>query len=60
MKLFSFLFKSQPKTIDPFHLQRFVDAQQHTYYYALKEIRDGRKKGHWIWYIFPQMKGLVN
>lgn len=37
MKLFSFLFKSQPKAADPFLLLRFVDAQQHTYKYALEE-----------------------
>lgn len=58
MKLFSFLFKSQPKAADPFLLQRFLDAQQHTYNYALEEIRNGKKEGHWIWFIFPQMKGL--
>ena len=58
MKLFSFLLKFLCKPADPFHLQRFIDAQQHTYQYALQEIRDGRKEGHWIWYIFPQMKGL--
>ena len=58
MKLFSFLFKSQPKAADPFLLQRFVDTQLHSYNYALEEIRNGRKVGHWIWYIFPQMKGL--
>ena len=57
MKLFSF-FKSQRKNADSFLLQRFVYAQQHTYNYALEEIRNGRKEGHWIWYIFPQMKGL--
>ena len=58
MKLFSFLFKSQRKNADPFLLRRFVDAQQHTYSYALEEIQNGRKEGHWIWFIFPQMKGL--
>lgn len=58
MKLFSYLFKSQRKNADPFLLQRFVDAQQHTYSYALEEIQNGRKEGHWIWYIFPQMKDL--
>ena len=58
MKLFSFLLKFLRKPADPFHLQRFIDAQQHTYHYALDEIRNGRKEGHWIWYIFPQMKGL--
>ena len=58
MKLFSFLFKSQPKAADPFLLQRFLDAQQHTYNYALEEIRNGKKEGHWIWFIFPQIHGL--
>ena len=58
MKLFSFLLKFLRKPADPFHLQRFIDAQRHTYHCALDEIRNGRKEGHWIWYIFPQMKGL--
>ncbi len=58
MKPFSFLLKFLRKPADPFHLQRFIDAQQHTYKYALDEIRNGRKEGHWIWFIFPQMKGL--
>lgn len=58
MKLFSFLLKFLRKPADPFHLQRFIDAQRHTYHYALNEIRNGRKEGHWIWYTFPQMKGL--
>ena len=39
-------------------LERFVKAQEHSYLIALKEIRSGRKMGHWIWYIFPQLKGL--
>lgn len=50
-----FVYEKQSET---FHLQRFVDAQQHTYQNALEEIRKGRKIGHWIWFIFPQMKGL--
>ena len=45
-------------TSDPFNLVRFVEAQEHDYENALREIRNGRKTGHWIWYIFPQMKGL--
>ena len=44
--------------MDTYNLQRFVDAQEQTYPYALQEIRKGHKLGHWIWYIFPQMKGL--
>src|SRR5438876_7566369 len=43
---------------DPFHLQRFLDAQQHVYASVLAELRQGRKHGHWIWFIFPQLKGL--
>lgn len=39
-------------------LQRFIEAQNDSYTQALKEIRNGRKLTHWIWYIFPQMKGL--
>lgn len=40
------------------NLERFVKAQAGVYETALKEIRPGRKKSHWIWYIFPQLKGL--
>ena len=39
-------------------LDRFVKAQAYDYAQALEEIRRGRKQGHWIWYIFPQIKGL--
>lgn len=45
-------------TPDPFDLNRFVDAQRHDYARALEEIRAGRKRSHWMWYIFPQYKGL--
>jgi uncharacterized protein (DUF1810 family) len=41
-----------------FYLDRFIDAQKHTYEIALNEIKNGRKLSHWIWYIFPQQKGL--
>lgn len=40
------------------NLQRFLDAQQDVYEQALAEVRNGRKYSHWIWYIFPQLKGL--
>jgi len=43
---------------DRFHLQRFVDAQQPVYETVLSELRDGRKRGHWMWFIFPQISGL--
>jgi|SRR5215213_7393943 len=39
-------------------LERFVDAQQATYSIALSEIKNGFKQSHWMWYIFPQIKGL--
>lgn len=39
-------------------LQRFIDAQKEDYALALSEIRQGMKRSHWIWYIFPQIKGL--
>jgi uncharacterized protein (DUF1810 family) len=41
-----------------FYLDRFVDAQAVSYRVALNEIRHGMKLSHWIWYIFPQQKGL--
>ncbi|WP_333698065.1 DUF1810 domain-containing protein [Bacteroides congonensis] len=41
-----------------YNLQRFLDAQQGDYERALTEVRNGRKYSHWIWYIFPQLKGL--
>lgn len=41
-----------------FDLDRFINAQQSSYATALQEIKNGRKRSHWIWYIFPQLKGL--
>ncbi len=43
---------------DPFDLQRFVDAQARVYHTVLDELRDGRKRTHWIWFVFPQIAGL--
>ncbi len=43
---------------DPFHLERFLDAQAPTYDRALTELRNGRKRTHWMWFIFPQLDGL--
>jgi uncharacterized protein (DUF1810 family) len=39
-------------------LDHFERAQEHVIEQAIKEIRSGKKTGHWIWYVFPQMKGL--
>jgi len=43
---------------DPHHLQRFVDAQNPVYGKVCAELRDGRKRSHWMWFIFPQVMGL--
>lgn len=40
------------------NLDRFIEAQKHIYNQALQEIKNGKKESHWIWYIFPQIKGL--
>ena len=44
--------------MDKYSLERFADAQEKHYEKALNEMRNGRKWGHWIWYIFPQLRGL--
>ncbi len=44
---------------DPFDLERFLEAQKDDYRQALSEIRAGRKRTHWMWYIFPQLDGLA-
>ena len=43
---------------DEFNLQRFVDAQAPIYPQVRSELEEGRKRSHWIWFIFPQIKGL--
>jgi len=43
---------------DPFRLQRFVDAQAPVYDRVLEELRRGEKRSHWMWFIFPQLRGL--
>lgn len=43
---------------DPHDLNRFVDAQKSQYELALSEIKNGDKRSHWMWYIFPQFHGL--
>ncbi|MDX1883713.1 DUF1810 domain-containing protein [Mycolicibacterium sp. 120270] len=43
---------------DPFGLQRFVDAQDTVYDTVLTELRAGRKRSHWMWFVFPQIRGL--
>jgi uncharacterized protein (DUF1810 family) len=43
---------------DPFQLQRFVEAQDPVYERVTRELRAGRKSTHWMWYVFPQLRGL--
>ncbi len=43
---------------DPHNLDRFVQAQEGDYEQAIAEIKSGRKRSHWMWYIFPQFDGL--
>lgn len=50
--------KPDPRMDDPYLLRRFVDAQQSVYGRVLAELRQGRKQSHWMWFIFPQIKGL--
>lgn len=45
-------------TDDPYNLQRFLDAQESVIAGVMAELKQGRKLGHWIWFIFPQLKGL--
>ena len=43
---------------DPFNLQRFVEAQAPVYADVTAELRSGRKRSHWMWFVFPQIQGL--
>jgi uncharacterized protein (DUF1810 family) len=43
---------------DTFDLDRFVSAQEDVYDSAIAEIRAGRKRTHWMWFVFPQLRGL--
>jgi uncharacterized protein (DUF1810 family) len=43
---------------DPFDLQRFLDAQAPVYERVVAELRHGQKQSHWMWFVFPQIKGL--
>jgi len=44
--------------MDPYNLSRFVQAQERDYDQALSELTLGRKRSHWMWYVFPQLDGL--
>jgi uncharacterized protein (DUF1810 family) len=48
----------EKSSMGSYNLERFVTAQKGTYEAALREIKNGHKESHWIWFIFPQMRGL--
>jgi uncharacterized protein (DUF1810 family) len=43
---------------DPFDLKRFLLAQEPVFASALNELREGQKRSHWMWFVFPQLRGL--
>ena len=43
-----------------YNTERFIEPSNSDYETALKEVKNGKKESHWIWYIFPQLKGLGN
>ena len=49
---------SEGKATDPFDLQRFVTAQTPVFDTAVAELRAGQKRTHWMWFVFPQLRGL--
>jgi len=46
------------QSADRFHLERFIEAQQPVYKRVLAELQAGEKMSHWMWFIFPQIRGL--
>ena len=51
-------FSSRHSPSDPFNLERFLLAQDRVYQHVLSELRAGQKMSHWMWFIFPQIRGL--
>jgi uncharacterized protein (DUF1810 family) len=43
---------------DPYNLHRFIEAQNSVYEHVCADLRQGSKRGHWMWFIFPQIEGL--
>jgi uncharacterized protein (DUF1810 family) len=50
--------QQRDRALEPHNLQRFLDAQARIYDQVLEELRAGRKRSHWVWFIFPQIAGL--
>jgi uncharacterized protein (DUF1810 family) len=49
---------TQSSRYDPYNLQRFLNAQESTYEQVRSELSAGQKRSHWMWFIFPQIRGL--
>ena len=49
---------TRPSASDPHDLARFVDAQAPVWQQVMAELRDARKRSHWMWFVFPQLRGL--
>ncbi len=47
-----------PADTDPFNLERFVKAQAQVFQQVTSELKAGRKMSHWMWFVFPQIRGL--
>jgi uncharacterized protein (DUF1810 family) len=52
------VFKILYSRVGPYSLSRFIEAQEEMYEIALDEVREGQKRSHWMWYVFPQLRGL--
>jgi len=50
--------RATAQSADPFNLNRFICAQQPVIEQVLHELRAGRKESHWMWFVFPQLRGL--
>lgn len=57
-RMWSVLVMNKTQLMNKYNIDRFLQAQEHAYPYALQELKAGRKRSHWIWYVFPQLKGL--
>ena len=51
-------FSKTERVNDPYNLARFIEAQRDRHELVLAELRNGKKRSHWMWYIFPQIAGL--
>ena len=50
--------ETPPDRVDPYNLERFVEAQAPIFLQVISELSRGRKMSHWMWFIFPQIRGL--